>query len=521
MTKSITGIDLGTTNSAAAILNEMGKPGIVPNVDGEIITPSLLFFDEDVVGIGSAAEDRAQGLLMDEAHRFVMDIKRKMPDQNHRLSIFGKSHSPAALSALILKNTSIGVAKHRGGVGPVAISVPEYFHESECKATLDAGKVAKLDIASIVTEPTAAAPAYSIDNTLDGNYVVFDFGGGTFDVTILPGKRDNIEVLTTRGDSELGDTDFDELFFDRWCEEYLTQAGVELCLNEMGKKDASLGIRCLHDVQQAKHALSRRNTHSIMLWNGADGKKVKSTITRQQLEVSIAPHLTSAEMLLELALVEASLSVSDTEAILPVGGSTRIPAIANSARKRFAKVPSSNFSPDAVVAQGAAVHAGVSALRNRPKYSMSTTIRTAFEKRKMVDVPNHSYGFLACEFGEEEPHNFIIPKKNTILPAIASTTFYTRCDNQTNRIKRVAKEKATDPSFLPTPIYEAIIAAPPNRPAGQEMLVQYICYENHVLHYKFEDVDSGNMHEVMLEPAKSPASNGDAHDVQLSDLQIQ
>ncbi len=515
----ITGIDLGTTNSAAAILNELGKPEIVANTDGERITPSLLFFDEQGVEIGHAAKDRAKSILPEEGKRYVMEIKRKMPDLDHRVSILGKEYSPTQLSSLILKKVASGVLKHKGGHGPVAISVPAYFHDAERIATIEAGKLAGLDVVSIVDEPVAAALAHSVSNQLDGTYLVFDLGGGTFDVAVLSGKGNGIEVLATAGNRELGGSDFDNAIFSTWRELYRHETGQELCMDENGNQEA-LHIKYLDQAQSTKHALSKRDKHSVRLQNEAGGKPVKCTITRKEFEEKISHKLALAEMLMEQAISEADMKDSDISEVLLVGGSTRVPKVVELVHQHFGKVPTTNFNPDEVVALGAAVHAGYSTLSKRPDFDLPESVRAEMETRTIVHVVNHSYGTTAVNPATKKLRNNIIIKKNTPLPARNSEVFSTVADNQTNLNCDVTEGEETDPDFMPPPVYEANLKLPPGRPAGQEIHVEFMCDTNHILHCQFKDVESGAIQKVRLDLTKGTGKGNDGGDKPPDDLKI-
>ncbi len=518
----ITGIDLGTTNSAAAILNELGKTEIVPNVDSDRITPSVLLFGEsaDDVEVGSAAIEFAGNLTPAEATRYVYEIKRKMPDLDHRVNILGKSFSPTALSALILQKASSGVKKHRGGIGTVAISVPAYFHEAERKATLEAGKLAGLDVVSIVNEPTAAALAYAATHQLDGNYLVFDLGGGTFDVTVLEGTGQDINVLTTQGNRQLGGSDFDRAILEIFKEAYKSGTGEELCVdNADGSQDGSTITNLLH-AQRSKHMLSKKVTHRIKLVNMTGGKHVDFTITRKQFEEAISVQLASAEMLMELALEDANLQPSEITNVLLVGGSTRVPAVYNLVHKHFDKIPATDFNPDEAVALGAAIHAGYSTVRERPDFPVPRSMQREINKNNVVDVVNHSYGTIVTNSETKERENVIIIKKNTSLPATHEETFYTAHDDQEYVGCHITQGDEEDPEFLPPPIYKGLMKLPPGRPAGQAIRVQFKCDDDHILHYYFEDVESGKFHEGVLRLTASSSSNVDDNEAPVGNVNI-
>ncbi len=509
----ITGIDLGTTNSAAAILNELGKPDIVPNAaEGFRLTPSsLLFSGNDIVKVGKPAKDNAGFLLDHEVHHYVKEIKRKMPDLSYRRDIRGRSYSPTELSSLILKKTISGIQEHRGGVGPVAISVPAYFVEAERKATLKAGELAGLDVVGLVNEPTAAAIAYSVDQQLDGKYLIFDLGGGTFDVTILEGEGKEIEVLTTTGDKELGGANFDCELFTIFANEYMSRTNQNLCLGENGNSK-SHKYHWFETAQAIKHLLSTDTVKNVTLYNKAGGGTHSVPIHRERFVDAISSYLLHAEKLVEKALQKANLAHEDITEVLLVGGSTRIPAVQALLQRLFNRPPTKNINPDEAVAMGAAIYAGCTTLKKRPKYSMPASIKYALASHTISDVINSSYGTIARDRITKELYNAIMIKKDTKLPATYEQIFSTGADDQVKVNCQITQGDETDPEFLPPFLYEEILELPHGRPSGQLVRVKYTCDENHILHVYFEDIESGNFVEKRLVLAHfAEDSTGDSH----------
>jgi molecular chaperone DnaK len=494
----ITGIDLGTTNSAAAILNEVGKPEIVPNVDGERITPSLILFGDDgIVRVGGFAKAEAGALLAGQAECFVKEIKRDMHELDARRTILGKSHSPADLSSKILKKTVGGVVEHRGEIGPVAISVPAYFQEAGRKATMEAGRLAGLDVVTIVNEPTAAALAYTVGRELSGYYLVFDLGGGTFDVTILRTHGRDLEILTTQGDKLLGGGDFDRELLKIFADEYRAKTGEDLCADQDGE-NGELRHKWLETAEKTKLALSKKERHIVMLSNEAGGEKVRFEIARARFEEAISTHLAKAEMLTELALDSANLECKDISEVLLVGGSTRIPAVGDLIRRHFNKEPVTGINPDEAVALGAAIHAGIASLRERPNIMIPAAIQRELEACKVTDVINHSYGTLARNPENDEMVNVVILKKDTPLPASKEERFVTAFADQRAVTCEVTQGEDTDPEFCQR-LYETDLQLPPGRPAGCQVRAIYTCDENHVLHCHFQDLESGETQEARLD----------------------
>ncbi len=493
MAKHITGIDLGTTNSAAAILNELGKPEIVPNTDGERITPSLILFEGDErVSIGGEAKDAAGRYPED---RLVKEIKREMHNLAYRQIIGGKEYSPADLSSLILKKTVSGGVEHKGGVGPVAISVPAYFKEEDRKATMEAGRLAGLDVIHIVNEPTAAAIAYATEHALNGCYLVFDLGGGTFDVTILEARGRDIKIITSQGDAHLGGCDFDRELLKIFEEEYRTKTGEELCAtdNDEGENPR---YKWEQESEKVKRALSKKDKYPVLLENRAGGERIRLDFPRARFEEAISTYIARTELLVEKAMDDANLKPDAIDEILLVGGSTRIPAVVASVERMFGKKPVTGINPDEAVAMGAAISAGLAAVRERPE-SVSASARRELQSRKVTDVVNDSYGTITVDGETMKRTNVIIIEKNTPLPTTAEDTFYTIADGQRTIKCNVTQGEEKDPEYM-KPIYEKDLELPPNRPAGQPVKITYTCDESQVLHCRFEDVESGKSHEIRL-----------------------
>ncbi len=495
----ITGIDLGTTNSAAAILNEIGKPDIVPNVPlGERLTPSaLLFCGNDIVKVGAPAKNNAGFMLEHEADHYVKEIKRYMPDLSYRLDLRGRSYSPTELSALILKKTIGGIVEHKGGVGPVAISVPAYFLEAERKATLKAGELAGLDVVGLVNEPTAAALAYAADNPLDGKYLIFDLGGGTFDVTILAGEGKEIDVLTTTGDKRLGGADFDGELFDIFANEYISKTSQNLCLGPNGTSK-SLRYSHLETAQKIKHLLSTEPKINVPLMNKADGGQINFVIHKERFEDVISKYLQRAKKKVEEALNKAKIAHEDITEVLLVGGSTRIPAVEALVQRLFNRPPAKKINPDEAVALGAAIYSGCATLKKRPKYSIPASIKYALDAHAISDVINNSYGTIALDSETRECYNVVMLKKDSKLPASYEQEFSTTHDNQEAILCEVTQGDEVELEFLRKPLYEKRLELPHGRPAGQLVRVKFTCDENHILHVYFEDVESGKFLEESL-----------------------
>ena len=484
----ITGIDLGTTNSAAAILNEMGKPEIVPNADGGRLTPSAVLFNDGgdaEILVGGYAKGERGKLLPGQARWYGEEIKREMHNLDFRWKLPDSEYSPADISALILKKAVSGVVEHSGGVGPVAISVPAYFQEAGRKATMEAGRLAGLNVVAIVNEPTAAALAYANGRNLNGRYLVFDMGGGTFDVTIVEAHGNDIRVLTSQGDRHLGGGDFDRKLLKIFEQEYRDKTGENLLAGEDGKENEEQRYKFLEEAEKTKQSLSKRDKCTVLLLNDYVGERAKVEISREQMNAAISSYLNRAEMLTELAMDSANLSPGDITEILMVGGSTRMPAVKELVVNHFGKEPVTAVNPDESVALGAAIQAGITSGKSRSQI-------------KLTDVVNHTYGTLARDPNTKEIKNSPLIIKDTPLPCEKEEIFRIPTDGQTTVSCEVTQGDGEDVEFVNI-LSETLLSLPEGRPAGQKIRVFYSCDENHILHCRYEDVASGNSREIRLD----------------------
>ncbi len=348
----IIGIDLGTTNSCVAVM-EGGQPTVIANAEGARTTPSVVAFTKNgdrLVG------DLAKHQAVINADNTISSIKRKM-GTNEKVTAGGKSYTPQEISAMILQKLKTDAEAYLGEkVTEAVITVPAYFNDAQRQATKDAGKIAGLEVKRIINEPTAAALAYGLDNESDQKIMVYDLGGGTFDVSIIEIGDGVIEVLAVNGDSFLGGDDFDNVLTNYMIEDFRQKEGVDL------SKDSTTLQRIREAAEKAKKDLSTATTTNINLpfITAVDGNpkhfdmdltRAKfNELTRNLVERTVAP--------VQKALSDAGLTASDLTKVLLVGGSTRIPAVQDRVRALTGKEPSKNLNPDECVALGASIQGG-------------------------------------------------------------------------------------------------------------------------------------------------------------------
>lgn len=486
---NIVGIDLGTTFSALSVLNGIGKPEIVPNSDGERLTPSAIFFDEenpDIVRVGIEAVNSR----LINAQRSVRWIKRHMGDANYRITIDGKEWTPVELSALILKKLKEECSPEPGKICNAVISVPAHFDEVRRKATMDAGTAAGLNVIGIVNEPVAAALYYATTCDVSGKVLVYDLGGGTFDVTIMDVKGHQMDIVCSQGDHALGGTDFDQKILEILEKSYKNKFGTEMITSDEDR------AKYEDDAEDVKKTLSRRLAAKKMLYGPAGNMRVE--IKREMFEEAIASLIARTDILVEVVLDEAGLKPSNIDKVLLVGGSTRIPLVQQHLEKTFGYKPETAVNVDECVALGAALQAGLTMIREKPE-EVPIGISSGLKDISLTDVCNHSYGTICApvdnETGRRVIQNCIILKKNTPLPCQASQMFYTVSEGQTELEVTISQGEDSAPQYV-TKIATHKFQLPPDRPAERPIKVTYSYDVNQRMHCKFEDVESGRTLEV-------------------------
>ena len=404
----IIGIDLGTTNSCVAVM-EGGEPVVIANAEGSRTTPSVVAFAKNGERmVGQVAKRQA----IQNPDRTIASIKRQM-GTDHKVTVDGKSYTPQEISAMILQKLKADAEAYLGQpVSEAVITVPAYFNDSQRQATKDAGKIAGLDVKRIINEPTAAAVAYGVDKEKqDQKIMVYDLGGGTFDVSILDIGDGIIEVLSTAGDTHLGGDDFDQRIMNYLAAEFKKENGIDLTTDKVAMQ------RLKEAAEKAKIELSGVTTSNINLpYITADAtgpKHLDVTLTRAKFNELTADLVEKTMVPVRQAMSDAGLSASDISKVLLVGGSSRIPAVQDAVKKITGKDGFKGINPDECVAVGAAIQGGV--------------LTGDVNGMLLLDVTPLSLGI--------ETMGGIFTKlieRNTTIPTSKSQIFSTAADNQTS-----------------------------------------------------------------------------------------
>ena len=472
----VIGIDLGTTNSVVAVM-EGGEPTVITNQEGSRLTPSVVGFAKNGERlVGQLAKRQA----VSNPDRTISSIKRHMGEGSYRVTIDDKKYSPEEISAMILQKLKADAEAYLGEkVSQAVITVPAYFNDSQRQATKDAGKIAGLDVLRIVNEPTAASLAYGIDKTDDHTIMVYDLGGGTFDVSILDVGDGVFEVKATNGDTHLGGDDFDKKIMDWMVDEFKKAEGIDLSTDRMAMQ------RLREAAEKAKIELSgvmSTNINLPFITAGADGPKhLDMDLTRAKFESMTADLVERTMGPVRQAMSDAGLSANDISKVILVGGSSRIPAVQAAIKAFMGKEPYKGVNPDECVAVGAAIQAGV----------LSGEEGTG--NVLLLDVTPLSLGIetLGGVFTK-------IIDRNTTIPTSKKQVFSTAADNQPSvdiHVLQGEREMAADNKTLGRFELSGIPAAPRGVP---KIEVSFDIDANGIVNVSAKDLGTGKEQKITI-----------------------
>ncbi|WP_028307609.1 molecular chaperone DnaK [Desulfitibacter alkalitolerans] len=469
----VIGIDLGTTNSCVAVM-EGGEAVVIPNAEGNRTTPSVVAFTKDGERlVGEVAKRQA----ITNPDRTVLSIKRHM-GTDYKVTIDGKSYTPQEISAMILQKLKTDAENYLGEkVTQAVITVPAYFSDSQRQATKDAGKIAGLEVLRIINEPTAAALAYGLDKGEDHTILVYDLGGGTFDVSILELGEGVFEVKATSGNNRLGGDDFDDKVIEYLVAEFKKQSGIDLSKDKMAMQ------RLKEAAEKAKKELSsvmQSNINLPFITATAEGPQhLDITLTRAKFNELTADLVEKTMGPTKQALSDAGLSAKDIDKVLLVGGSTRIPAVQDAIKNLLGKEPHKGINPDECVALGAAIQAGV----------LAGEVKDVL----LLDVTPLSLGIetLGGVFTK-------LIERNTTIPTSKSQIFSTAADGQTSvdiHVLQGEREMAAYNKTLGRFQLTGIPAAPRGVP---QIEVKFDIDANGIVQVSAKDLGTGKQQEITI-----------------------
>jgi molecular chaperone DnaK len=512
-TAKLVGIDLGTTYSAIATLDDHGQPVTLPNRDGDMLTPSaVLLLDDGTAVVGQAALDVA----LEQPERVATLVKRRMGQPTLGRPVAGREFRPETLSAIILRKLVQDAEQRLGPVAKAVITVPAYFDDTRRKATKDAGRIAGLDVIDLLDEPTAAALAYSFQPPPGGarapelpstprTVLVYDLGGGTFDVTLVRLAPHQFQALAIEGDVRLGGKDWDDRIVNHVAAHFQKQTGIDPRGDPLSLANLSSA------AERAKRTLSKLPQTTVTCQHA--GRVVTVPLTRAEFENLTRDLLVRTRLTTQQVLRQANLTWEQVDRVLLVGGSTHMPMTGQMLQDLTGKVPDNSLAVSEVVARGAALHAGIAAAHDSTQgLNLEDAARDILAQVVEINVNAHSLG-IEVKQNDERINDILIPK-NTQLPTAASRVYYTRVENQARvRVKVLQGEAAQADACIS--IGECWVEGlPPALPKGSPIQVRCGVGSNGLIDVMALDMTSGRVARTAIHRSSGLSDEEVAHEAE-------
>jgi molecular chaperone DnaK len=493
-TGKLVGIDLGTTFSAIASLDDHGQPITLPNRDGEMLTPSaVLLLDDNTAVVGQAALDVA----LEQPDSVATLIKRRMGHSSYGRPVAGRDFRPETLSAILLRKLVQDAELRIGPISRAVITVPAYFDDTRRKATQDAGRIAGLEVLDILDEPTAAALAYSLQQPQSASrnepatlprdertVLVYDLGGGTFDVTLVRLSHQHFQTLAIEGDVRLGGKDWDDRIVEHVATQFLKQTGID------PRGDPQALVNLSSAAERAKRTLSKLPQTTLTCMHA--GQVLSVPISRADFEALTRELLVRTRLTTQQLLRQAKLTWDQVDRILLVGGSTHMPMTGQMLQELTGKTPDNSLAVSEVVARGAALHAGIMASHDYgADLLLEARARAALSQVVEINVNAHSLG-IEVKQGQERINDILIPK-NTQLPTAASRVYCTVVENQQRVRVKVLQGEASQADACISIGECWIEGLPHNLPKSSPVQVRCGVGSNGLIDVMALDMTSGKM----------------------------
>ena len=496
---NIVGIDLGTTYSALARVNESGNPEIVPNQRGGNITPSVVEFTSDTeYSVGETAKKNSVAFKNQCVPNGVgEEAKRHMGSTTKIYEIHGEKHTPVSISALILKKFKEDFENVHGPIDNAVVTVPANFANEAREATKEAAQMAGLNVEHIINEPTAAAFACSVLSgvELSGKYIIYDFGGGTFDCSIADVQGQDVEILTSEGVQKLGGKDLDLALTNLVAKKFKDETGNALDNKFYG----------ILQAEEDKKMLSERNSILVSILSPEGVADLE--ITREEYEEVISSLIIQAEMAVEVALERIDLKPDDIKDVILVGGTTRVPMVQKSIKKIFGKEPKLLGNPDEMVAVGAAIYSAYKS----DSSDLNPLQKQSVQKMNIQEVTGFCFGVEVLDSNTRGTVNMVLIDRNEKIPCSITESLYTASDNQTAVSCHVTQhpEREEDLAFVNS-VWKGTLELPSGRPQGQEIKVTYSYSEDGIMTCTFMDAQTGNQTSVDLDEIRKSGNQSTA-----------